>query len=108
MILVDGASQRTVSELETRSDDIDERDLVWFCLVSDELRTNYRGALADGLVTHLRESYFDAGGAPVLLIGKDGGIKARDQTLDIEAYFSRIDGMPMRQAEMRGRAPDEE
>ncbi len=103
VILVGGASQQTLSELENRSGEIDERDLIWFCLVSGEVRTNYGGALADGFFTHLRESYFDTEGGPVLLIGKDGGVKSRDQELDIDAYFDRIDGMPMRRAEMRSR-----
>ncbi len=39
----------------------------------------------------------------VLLLGKDTGEKAREvgATLTREALFSRIDSMPMRQAEMR-------
>jgi hypothetical protein len=37
----------------------------------------------------------------VLLIGKDGGIKSRESSLDLDAIFGRIDGMPMRIREMR-------
>lgn len=40
-----------------------------------------------------------------LLIGLDGGIKARYEKLDWEAIFVRIDGMPMRRAEFRRREP---
>jgi hypothetical protein len=35
-----------------------------------------------------------------LLIGKDGGIKARADDLDLAALFERIDAMPMRRREM--------
>ena len=36
------------------------------------------------------------------LIGKDGGQKWRQsEPLDMETLFALIDGMPMRQAEMR-------
>ena len=37
----------------------------------------------------------------VILIGKDGGIKSRFDRLDLEAIFSDIDAMPMRQYEMQ-------
>ena len=40
----------------------------------------------------------------VLLIGKDGGIKLTQAfPLTPEAVFDKIDGMPMRQSEMRSR-----
>jgi hypothetical protein len=35
-----------------------------------------------------------------MLIGKDGGIKASNPSLDMGDYFAQIDSMPMRQAEM--------
>lgn len=37
----------------------------------------------------------------VLLIGKDGGIKSREPSLNLEGIFRRIDAMPMRRQEMR-------
>jgi hypothetical protein len=42
--------------------------------------------------------------AQLLLIGKDGGIKARQSgaVLDLERIFELIDSMPMRRAEMQG------
>jgi hypothetical protein len=41
--------------------------------------------------------------AQLVLIGKDGGIKARQSegTFDLEPLFALIDSMPMRRAEMR-------
>jgi hypothetical protein len=39
-----------------------------------------------------------------LLIGKDGGIKSKDDTLLLpNTYFAQIDGMPMRQQEIRNK-----
>ncbi|WP_242674565.1 DUF4174 domain-containing protein [Marinobacter halodurans] len=35
------------------------------------------------------------------MIGKDGGIKSRESSLDLDAVFRRIDAMPMRIREMR-------
>jgi hypothetical protein len=35
------------------------------------------------------------------LIGKDGGIKSQSDYLNLEAIFSEIDAMPMRQLEMQ-------
>jgi hypothetical protein len=42
-------------------------------------------------------------GAQLVLIGKDGGIKARhsEDVFDLERIFTLIDSMPMRRAEMR-------
>lgn len=41
-------------------------------------------------------------GDRVRLIGKDGGIKSREASLNLNGIFSRIDAMPMRMREMRG------
>jgi len=38
----------------------------------------------------------------LLLIGKDGSVKAQQtQTVDLQKLFAFIDGMPMRQPEMK-------
>ncbi|MEM7404331.1 MAG: DUF4174 domain-containing protein [Pseudomonadota bacterium] len=44
------------------------------------------------------------GGRELVLIGKDGGIKARGRSLEaLPTFFGLIDGMPMRRAEQRSR-----
>ena len=106
IILVDEATDRTVSELEAQRAGVDERQILWFCVLNGEVRSNYDGALEGGFLARLREDYFERTGFPVLLIGKDGGIKSRDTSLDIEDYFVKIDAMPMRQTEMAGSDPD--
>jgi hypothetical protein len=106
IILVDNATDRTVSALKARRAGIDERHVIWFCVVSGEIKSNYEGALGQGFVENLREDYFQRTEFPVLLIGKDGGIKSRNPSLDIDDYFLQIDGMPMRQAEMERSTPE--
>lgn len=106
VILVDKATETMVGELEARRAEMDERQLLWFCVVSGEIDTNYRGELGDSLLGQLKQDYFEKSGFPVLLIGKDGGIKSRDQTLDIDRYLIQIDSMPMRQSEMNSSPTD--
>lgn len=106
VILVNEANDRTISELADRRTAIDERHILWFCEVNGQIRTNYQGGLEDGFLRQLHENYFERTGFPVLLIGKDGGIKSRDQSLEIDDYLIRIDAMPMRQAEMARPASD--
>jgi hypothetical protein len=100
VILVDETHERVIRELEAQRAGIDDRGLLWFCVLNGEIRSNYEGLLEAGFLAHIREDYFAKTGFPVLLIGKDGGIKSRDLGLDIQGYFERIDAMPMRQAEI--------
>ncbi len=100
IVLVENATDRTISELEDHRGGIHERQIVWFCVVNGEIQSNYQGELAGGFLDHLREEYFERTGFPVLLIGKDGWVKSSNPSLDIASYFAQIDAMPMRQAEM--------
>ena len=93
IILVDEATEQTVSELVAHRAAIDERHIVWFAVVDGELRSNYHGALDGGLLQQLRKDHFDRMGLPVMLIGKDGGIKASNPSLDMGDYFAQIDSM---------------
>jgi len=63
-----------------------------------------RGAAGKGLDSDRLRSRFGvaAGSFAVLLVGKDTGVKRRvDEVIDPRVLFSQIDGMPMRQREMR-------
>ncbi len=100
IVLVENATDQTISELVDHRGGIDERQIVWFCVVNGEIQSNYQGELAGGFLDHLREDYFKKTGFPVLLIGKDGWVKSSNPSLDIDDYFAQIDAMPMRQAEM--------
>ena len=106
IIVVDEATETIVGELEARKTEMEERQLLWFCIVNGQVRTNYGGELSDDLMRQIEEDYLRKSGSPVLLIGKDGGIKSRDQQLDFDDYLAQIDSMPMRQSEMRSSATD--
>jgi len=103
LILVQSATE-TQNAVETLSDaraGVDDRDIIWFVNTGSGLVSNQAtvpgGAEKD--VTGLLEK---AGSEErVLLIGKDGGIKSREPSLNLDAIFRRIDAMPMRIREMR-------
>jgi hypothetical protein len=106
VVLVNDTTDRTVDVLAAHRAAIEERHIIWFCVVNGEILSNYQGALEDRFLAHLRKDYFERWGFPVLLIGKDGGIKSSNTSLDIDDYFKQIDSMPMRQAEMAGSTSD--
>jgi hypothetical protein len=91
------------SNLQEFSSGIVERDIVWFVLDGEMIRTNYEGELDAGFSERLAQAYFRP--APtetaVVLIGKDGFVKSRSDDLDLESTFATIDRMPMRRREMR-------
>lgn len=79
-----------------------ERDMTLVTALPDEVRlgARRRGARA---AAELRERFdIDPAAFCAILVGKDGGEKARaDRLDDLEAWFALIDAMPMRRAEMR-------
>ena len=83
----------------------EERDMVVGWIVEDgpsrfgdaEISRETAGLLREGLEVA-------PGGFAVLLIGKDGGVKARYAEVPaLGELFALIDGMPMRRSEMRSR-----
>lgn len=106
IIFAEPASVEGLSDkLKLTQTGIEDRDIVWYILSGDQLLTNQASGWAapsrDSIWTH----YFDSNLSKpqVLLIGKDGGIKSRQSALNLDALFTLIDSMPMRQAEMRSR-----
>lgn len=102
-------ADNAVSNLENHHAEIDERDIAWFVLTEDSLRSNFIGLLETDLRAQLVQRYFspEPSDTAVVLIGKDGAVKSRTRDLDLEATFGLIDQMPMRLEEMRSRAPVE-
>ncbi len=90
-------------QLHAASADIKERHIVWFIDDGKQLLTNYSGQVSSELSTVLRSRWSEKelSKLRVVLIGKDGGSKLRLTDLDLPTIFTTIDGMPMRQAEMR-------
>lgn len=100
IILVDGRVPDAIARLRAEQPAIDERHVVWFVLAQGQVQSNYPGPLGPGLAAALEQQHLSQSDAAVLLIGKDGGIKARANDLDLAALFERIDAMPMRRREM--------
>ena len=96
-------ADNAVSNLENHHAEIDERDIAWFVLTEDSLRSNFTGLLETDLRAQLVQRYFspEPSDTAVVLIGKDGAVKSRTSDLDLEATFGLIDQMPMRRQEMR-------
>ena len=68
----------------------------------ERLRAGPAGTVPVHLEPALREARPARGGFELLLVGKDGGIKARADSPDaLEEFLGRIDAMPMRRAEVR-------
>ncbi|RBP71129.1 uncharacterized protein DUF4174 [Marinobacter nauticus] len=103
LILVQAASdtEGVVETLRSARAEIDDRDIVWFVNTRSDVVSNQEvlsSSLESDVKALLEKSRSDE---RVLLIGKDGGIKSRESSLDLDAIFGRIDGMPMRIREMR-------
>lgn len=88
-----------LSLMKNHTQDIIERDIVWFILKGSEAVTNYSGSLSKLLMENIRQEY-GLKRNTVTLIGKDGGIKSQKNSVDLQILFSTIDAMPMRQQEM--------
>lgn len=99
VIFSDAVSANT-SQLETNQHAINDRDIVWFVISENQIETNFNKPYSDKLIKNITNTLGGVRPA-VLLIGKDGGIKSRSDTLNLSILFSLIDSMPMRQAEMR-------
>ncbi len=90
--------QRT--ELASNPAGVNERDLIGRELFANELTKEDRAFLQQTL--RVLDDTFQ-----VLLIGKDGGVKARQTSpVPLKELFDTIDSMPMRQDETRQRKQD--
>lgn len=103
VILVQAESGNTdaLDMLQQAQPEIDARDIAWFVKTGSDLVSN-QNAVSSSLESDITGVLEDNPPEErVLLIGKDGGIKSRESSLDLEAIFGRIDSMPMRVREMR-------
>ena len=106
LVLIHAAAQKVDAlekQLVTHDTDIRERHIIWFILSQQQVRTNYSGKINSSFYSRIMQDWFSQAHLPleVLLIGKDGTEKWRNQTLDLPAIFAEIDVMPMRRYEMR-------
>jgi hypothetical protein len=99
----DGVEDR-VAELVRAQASIDDRHILWFVIDGESVATNHEQPLAKGFQPAVLKRFFavqNGDKTQVRLIGKDGGVKAKVEELNLEKLFELIDSMPMRQAEMR-------
>jgi hypothetical protein len=85
--------------LNTYESEIIDRQLILLVLSKEgRVVSNFNGQLNVGLTDKLTAKFPKAKGK-YYLIGKDGGIKAYGQQLDMTAILTKIDRMPMRRQE---------
>ena len=96
---------RQVDLLRDYRPDLEERDMVVLSTTGNQETSAAIGyfPINRGTARQLKKKYEpEARGLTVILIGKDGGEKARwQQVVDPQEIFDLIDSMPMRQDEMR-------
>ena len=83
---------------------IDERHIIWFVQNNNQLLSNYPGELSKSLKEEISRYTTESDLANMILIGKDGYVKSRNNGLNIESIFEQIDQMPMRRYEMQQQA----
>lgn len=99
----DSAGAELRSALETSRRALDDRDIVLIDLSTTASRINGTTRPAPDEVGALRKKWdLPDDPATFILVGKDGGTKARQQnTLDLDKFLALIDTMPMRKQEMK-------
>ena len=106
----DEVFQALQNEILTQPDEISERDLVVFKIF--ESGPSYRDTTRiDPQTAAAIRTEFAAppGQFTCILVGKDGGIKLRqDALVKLEEVFNLIDAMPMRREEMRQKSQNDE
>ncbi|MDX1588299.1 MAG: DUF4174 domain-containing protein [Oleiphilaceae bacterium] len=94
-------AETAVETLRSARGEVEDRDILWFVVTDNSLASN-RPDPGKAMERSVRETLTSrSGGQSVILIGKDGGVKDRSESLDLERIFSVIDRMPMRVREMR-------
>lgn len=110
VIVVFAAAVARESALETLASHeapLEERDVTWVVIQEGTAAVFWPASDADERLAKALVDRFQPLSEPldVVLIGKDGGVKTRTTTLDLDALFDQIDGMPMRRREMREQRP---
>jgi hypothetical protein len=106
IVFTDASDQRLEAQtnaLLAHRDAIADRDMTAIAVVGDHIKSIYGDVPADTNAKALRARYqVEAGSSfTALLIGKDGGVKWREQRpADPSELFALIDTMPMRRQEM--------
>ncbi len=100
IVFTNDNGQREVDALKKEVANIDDRDIIWFLVNTDDTITNYHGTISPTFRELIVKKY-QSNPNQTILIGKDGGVKERLTAIDLKYLFSKIDAMPMRIQEMR-------
>ncbi|MFP4032289.1 MAG: DUF4174 domain-containing protein [Desulfococcaceae bacterium] len=96
--------ERVVDHFDKLEAELDDRDMLYFIIppTGDAVRSNWKRA-DEFDYDAIREKYNPAGEQfTVIVVGKDSGIKyRREDQFDLAEIFTLIDGMPMRQRELK-------
>ena len=101
LIKEDTSCDQYIENLINAKLEIDDRHILWFLICSNKLETNYTGTIDTDFATNISNKFFVSNNVKAILIGKDGGVKRRTESLNLIGLFALIDTMPMRQSEMR-------
>ena len=94
--------QTVIEQLQAKQSEVIDRDIIWFVVTDDTIISHKNDLIGSELKNHLQQYDSRNNQAELLavLIGKDGGVKARQKRWDIKSLFGAIDLMPMRQRVM--------
>ncbi|KOY51103.1 DUF4174 domain-containing protein [Polaribacter dokdonensis] len=93
--------QKQINLLENLDQELKERKLIVYQIIDNKYKLNFTESYK--LLNSSSKKYVSTkDGLQVLLIGLDGGIKLKQNSiLTAEKLFAIIDGMPMRKRELR-------
>lgn len=94
--------EKQVKKFQDTNEAFQERDLILVTIYQN--KTSIGGKPVSKPTAKELRSYYDLpnNSFRILLIGKDGGIKAsEDRVIEAKRFYDQIDSMPMRKAEMR-------
>ena len=105
---IDPRATQLEATLEAADCELADRHMVVVWILTDATSRVGGTVISEETANLLRsELRTQPGEFAVLLIGKDGGVKARyDVVPELEEIFGLIDGMPMRRAELRSQPFD--
>ncbi len=95
----EAALNSAVEAMQVQENGIIDRKIAYFLTDGQHRPTNYEGQLNEKIWQEITQM---VGDDRFILIGLDGGVKARYEKLSLSEIFSLIDTMPMRRQEMRG------
>lgn len=99
-----GFEERVIDHFKTLEAELEDRDMLYFIIPpsGSAVRSNWKRA-GEFDYDAIREKYNPAGEQlTVIVVGKDSGIKyRREDQFNMPEIFTLIDGMPMRQRELK-------